>query len=145
MVWKGYLNNIWDVGTSLNTNWMNPSTLAATFYGENSSGGPAVIFDDSATSSTAVTLGVTVKPTSVTYWVGAIGLTKNGTGTFTLGTSNDFTGNTTINAGTLALTGGDNRLPATTAVFSTNATLNLGGNSQKLAAITMASPSVQSK
>ena len=155
VVWRGYANNIWDVGTTLNTNWLNPSTLAVTYYGENSSGGPAVLFDDTAAGSTAVALGVTVKPTSVTLSnntavysltgagkiTGAIGLTKNGTGTFTLGTSNDFTGTTTINAGTLALASGNNRLPTGTTVnLGGPAALSLGGNSQLLARLAMATP-----
>jgi len=61
---------------------------------------------------------------------GAGSLTKDGAGTLTLTNSNTFTGGTTLNAGTLQLSGGDNRLAATGAITITGGTLDLGGNTQ---------------
>ena len=153
LLWRGNVSSAWDIGNSANATWLGlPSSLSA-YYVESAQGGVPVTFDDTATGSTAITLGVAVKPTSVTinnnsanYSLtgagkisGSIGITKNGTGTFTIGTSNDFSGTTTINAGTLALSGGDNRLPATTVNFGGPATLNLGGVNQTINTLALVS------
>jgi autotransporter-associated beta strand protein len=72
---------------------------------------------------------------------GSGSLTKQGAGTLTLSASNTYTGATTITAGTLALSGGDNRLATGgTVSFTGNGRLNISG-SQSLAAVTL-SPSV---
>jgi autotransporter-associated beta strand protein len=68
---------------------------------------------------------------------GNLGLTKTGANTLTLTAANSYTGTTTVNGGTLALSGGDNRLSTAGSVaVSSGATLNLGGNSQTLAGLT---------
>ncbi|MFO1524198.1 MAG: hypothetical protein U1G05_19670 [Kiritimatiellia bacterium] len=67
------------------------------------------------------------------------GLTVNMTagGRTELYAANTYTGSTTLNSGTLALYGGDDRLPATTAlVFTSAATLDVGATSRTLAGLT---------
>jgi autotransporter-associated beta strand protein len=64
-------------------------------------------------------------------------LTKQGNATLSLTAANTYTGLTTISAGTLALSGGDNRLATTgTVTFSGNGGLSVSG-SQALNAITL--------
>jgi len=74
-----------------------------------------VIFDDTGSDSSPITLVGTLQPASVTVSnatrnytfsgdgkiSGAAGLTKNGAGALTLATANDYSGVTTLNAGTL--------------------------------------------
>ena len=70
-------------------------------------------------------------------------LTKTGAGTQTLSGSNTYTGTTIINAGTLQLSGGTNRLPTTTTVNLANvagATLDTNGQTQTLAGLTGGGP-----
>lgn len=60
-------------------------------------------------------------------------LVKNGAGTLKLTAANTFTGGVTLNAGTLALSGGNDRLSTSGAITVSNGTLDLGGNSQTTA------------
>ncbi len=77
--------------------------------------------------------GFAVAPGAITGtgYVGVISLVKTGTGTQTLSGANTFGGATAVQNGTLVLTGGDNRLPATTALTLGNGTdsgvLQVGG------------------
>ena len=72
------------------------------------------------------------------------GLVKGGAGKLTLSAPSTYAGGTTINAGTLALSGGDNRLNPGGAIVLNGGTLDLGGNSQTLnnAGFAMASGTV---
>ncbi len=75
----------------------------------------------------------------------AAALVKNGAGTLELSAANTFTGGTTVNGGTLKLSGGDNRLSTTgTIALGAGATLDLNGNQQSIASgvFTMANGSV---
>jgi autotransporter-associated beta strand protein len=69
---------------------------------------------------------------------GAGSLTKQGVGTLTLTAANTFVGTTTISAGTISLSGGNNRLATGgTVSFSGNAGLSVSG-SQTLHRVTLA-------
>ena len=61
---------------------------------------------------------------------GSAGLNKTGVGIITLSGANTYTGVTTIGAGTLQLTGGNDRLATTGAITITGGVLDLFGNSQ---------------
>ncbi len=154
LTWNGNVGSVWDINDSLNDNWLGQPAAVPTDYVESGSAGLPVTFDDTATGTTNITLalGVTVHPVSVTInnsalnysitGAGSIGsaipLVKNGTGVLTLGVANSFT-SAAINGGTLGLTNGNNVLAvADTVTFNTNGGLNLGGNSQTLANLSLA-------
>ena len=111
-LWVGGISGAWDINTTVN--WHDPIAVAGSKYID----GSTVIFDDSATGITAVVLNATATPSLVTfdnslvsYTVtgtgkisGSTALTKSGTGSLTLGTSNDYTGVTTLVGGTTTVT-----------------------------------------
>ena len=121
--------NAWDVHTT--TNWSGASDHL--FYNADQ-----VTFDDSSANNT-VNLASAVLPGSVTfnnsthdytitgagYISGGAAFTKSGTGAVTLATSNDYSGQTTVQNGTLYVTGaiGDN-----SAISITGGTLKAGSN-----------------
>ncbi len=101
----------WDIDTSLN--WDNGS--GASVYFEAGGIGDAVIFDDTAVGGT-ITLNTNVYPSAVTidstydYTItgtgailGSTALTKTGSGTFTTGLSDSYSGGTSIGGGTVEL------------------------------------------
>jgi autotransporter-associated beta strand protein len=111
LVWKGTTNGTWDI---FNTgNWFNTAT------GAKFTDSALVVFDDTG-ANPSITLNQRVFNTSTTFnnsavnytisGTGAIGgsgrLTKGGTGTVVLATSNTYTGGTTISAGTLQIGNG---------------------------------------
>jgi fibronectin-binding autotransporter adhesin len=119
--WTGSGNRIWSTATQSPKNWSLVYAGTATDY----IGGDVVLFDNRVASSAAtVTLGESVNPANVTFnnsstvsytitdggsgyaITGATSLTKNGAGTVTLLTNNDYSGGTTINAGALQLGNG---------------------------------------
>ena len=63
---------------------------------------------------------------------GSAGLIKGGAGKLVLSAANTFTGGSTVNAGTLALSGGDDRLSASGNIALNGATLDLGGGAQNV-------------
>jgi autotransporter-associated beta strand protein len=58
------------------------------------------------------------------------GFIKGGAGRLALSAANTFAGGTTVNAGTLALCGGSDRLSTAGSITVNSATLDLGGKSQ---------------
>ena len=119
LTWNGTPNGNWDIAAT--ANWKRGA--AAATYNETVGVGDRVVFDDTATGTTAVSLtttlspiGITVNNTSKNYSFdgtgklsGAGGLTKQGTGTLTLSQTgtNDYAGTTYVGAGKLAIgTGG---------------------------------------
>jgi autotransporter-associated beta strand protein len=105
-VWSGAVNGTWD---TITTNWQVNGT--GTAYQD----GVVAQFDDTATGTTTVSASATRSPSTVlannsakNYTIagsaigGTAGLTKSGTGTLTLTGANTFSGNITVNNGTLA-------------------------------------------
>ena len=146
--------------TADNTVHLNGTrTLTSLSFGDTGTGTAANwILDDNASSGanvltlagTTPTITVSAMGTGSSATIGAVigGSTawvKDGLGKLTLSGANSTTGGTTINAGTLALSGGDNRLLSTgTLTFTGNNTiLDLGGNSQTLASMTFANTASQ--
>jgi len=65
-------------------------------------------------------------------------VTQSGTGTTTLSADNDYSGLTSISAGKLAFSGGNNRIAATSTVaFSATSAMDIGAGDQTLAALTL--------
>jgi fibronectin-binding autotransporter adhesin len=111
LVWTGASSSIWDINVS--TNWLVSGTPVAYQDGAN-----ICLFSDSAVNGNVV-ITQAVSPGSVilsnstlAYTVGVSGagtlsggasLTKTGAGTVTLSGTNNYTGPTVINAGTLQL------------------------------------------
>jgi autotransporter-associated beta strand protein len=87
---------------------------------------------------TVATGGTLAVSGAISNFGGGYALTKAGAGNLTLSGANTYNGATTITGGTLALSGGDNRLPntGTLAFNGTTTILDLGGTSQTLSSIT---------
>jgi fibronectin-binding autotransporter adhesin len=100
----------------------------------------------SSVASSTVALGgktLTVGDTTSGTFAGVFsgvggGLSKSGAGTLTLTGASSYTGPTTIAGGTLALSGGANRLSTTSALAFTGGTVALNAVSQTVAGLTVA-------
>lgn len=139
--WTGAINGNWDINAT--QNWKLIQAGTATGYLE----GDQVLFDDSATGTTNVSIATTVNPQQVTvnnsslnYTFGGSGhisgstaLIKQGTGSLTINNSgNDYTGGTQLLGGTI-VTGTNDALPTAGDVTIDNgATLDVGGNTQDI-------------
>ena len=123
--WNGNLSAAWDIddGTGTGTaNWKGPVSAGALRYLQGGGGTDKVIFDDNATGSTTVNLTATLTPVSITVdnptknytfigtgkLSGTTGLTKTGDGSLTIANTgtNDYTGVTQIDVGTLIVGNG---------------------------------------
>ena len=144
--WEGLAGGNWDV--QVTTNWIDAiSGLPQYFYQ-----GTLAIFDDEALGTTNVKLVTTVSPGGVlasnsvlNYAISGSGritgsgsLTKVGTGSLTLSTTNNnYTGQTYIDGGgTLASTVANN-LGTNSALIIGAGTLSLGANSQKFSTVAL--------
>lgn len=130
LTWTGAANGLglWDTSTF---NWTDG--INNTNYAQSGGFGDVVTFDDTASGPTAVNLQTTLTPVSITLnnngliysftgagkISGVASLIKNGFQPMTLGTVNDYSGGTTLNAGTIYI-------GANQALGSGVATLNLG-------------------
>ena len=126
-------NNQWDVDTS--TNWLNLSTDLQTVFNQ----GDSVLFDDTASVQTNVTVSGTVVPSLITVNTstnsfdisggtisGSGSLVKLGTAPLTITSSAGLSGTATIGGGSLYA--GNNCLNSISGiVVSNNATLDFGG------------------
>lgn len=83
-------------------------------------------------NATAITVNATIADNGN----GAVALTKAGAGTLTLAAASTFTGGATVNAGTLTLPVGDDRLSTTGAIAVNGGTLSLGGTQNTSGAVT---------
>ena len=111
LTWTGTVSNAWDIQTT--TNWLNPSGVQDYYYD-----GRNVTFGDSAANTNIAITAGGVAPASVTFTNnttpytlsggpindmtgGTTAVTLNGSGSVTFSATNNYTGGTTINAGTL--------------------------------------------
>ena len=148
--WNGTPNGNWDINNT--ANWLVGATPSKWAEANIAS------FGDTAAGTTAITLNTIVHPSIVTFnnssknysfsgtgsIAGAVGLTLNGSGTVTLGTSNTYSGGILFNAGTLSVSSDANLgtgaltfnagvldITGSTAFASgKNVTLNSGGTIQ---------------
>lgn len=134
LVWQGgAMGNLWDIGGA--ANWLNGGVPDAFFQGD------GVLFDPSGSTVPSVDLSGALSPASLTVSntagytfsgsgriSGTTSITKQGGGSLTLDTSNDFSGVTLVQDGTL-LIGNDAALGLTNAgtTISNTGQLNLNG------------------
>jgi autotransporter-associated beta strand protein len=154
--WQGNLSSAWDIDTTnggvLGTaNFKTTAAPSGARYVEAGVGFiDSPVFDDTATGSTAVTLGTTVTPAGVTFnnstlaysvsgagaIEGATSIVKNGSAALTLATNNTFSGGVQLNAGTLnvnnagALGTGTLTIAAGTTVDNTSGSAVVATNAQ---------------
>jgi fibronectin-binding autotransporter adhesin len=111
--WTGAVNAVWNIDTT--PNWVETDSGQSTLYLQSSSGTDAVVFDDSATGSTTITLNEAVTPVGMTFnnatkdysisgagsIGGSAGILKGGAAALTLATANTFAGGVALNDGRL--------------------------------------------
>lgn len=148
--WNGRTNGVnignWDI--NITPDWKSGTTPATYLDGD------VVIFDDTAAGTTTVNLTTNLSPPAIyanltnknyTYngsgqLIGTGSLNKNGSGMLTVANmgTNTFTGPVLINAGTVQISGSDNRLPTNAAVTLGNAvgaTLDLNNVNQSIGSL----------
>ena len=132
MTWNG-TNSDWDINTTFN--WKDSLSSPSVYkqYGTTNIYGDVVTFDDTLSnpSQTSINLTTTLRPTvvnlsaaSTTYGFGGSGklsggsfLNVSGGATVTISTANDYTGGSTLSAGTV-LVGNDAALGAGTVTLA---------------------------
>jgi fibronectin-binding autotransporter adhesin len=110
----------------------NPSVFVLNDTGANA----ALTFENAIALNATRTINVNASVAEISGVIsnGSVtaGLVKGGASTLKLSASNTYSGGTTISAGTLALTGGNNRLNTAGAIALNAGTLDLGGNTQAM-------------
>lgn len=138
--WSGLDGSNWVVGTTgANGNWRLINGNAKTDYIQ----GDVVLFNDQPTNTTVTISAANVSPavvnftnSSKNYIVnGAFGIAagivnKSGSGNVTISTVNSYAGGTTINAGTITLSGSGTLGASSGSLTVMDGTLNLGGTSR---------------
>jgi autotransporter-associated beta strand protein len=134
LTWNGDISGDWDTETA---NWKNNLGFGLVYADDN-----VVLFNDTAAGTTTINLVDILTPSSITvssstktyifvgdgYLSGPTSLIKQGSGTFILANngSNDFTGNTLINAGTLMLSNSASIADSAVINIASGATLDVG-------------------
>ncbi|MCS7305487.1 MAG: autotransporter-associated beta strand repeat-containing protein, partial [Thermoguttaceae bacterium] len=116
-------------GTGVSVGGTNVGALY-NLQGSNTWSGPITMSANTsigAASGTQLTITGAIGQTG-----GARSLTKVGDGTLVLSAANTYTGGTTVTAGTLKLSGGNDRLATTGNITITGGILDLGGNTQNI-------------
>lgn len=105
-------SGVWDVNTT--ANWRD-ATSAVTTYQQSGSFGDAVVFEDTLSGASPLTVTLNTQPTPASVTInatknftfsgaggiaGSAALTKSGNGTLTLNTANSFAGGLNLNGGT---------------------------------------------
>ncbi len=140
LFWRGDgTNNVWNEQDGNHLDWM-AAGVAADFWD-----GDAVTFDDSGSAMPPINLTATVQPAALvfaatqTYTLAGTGkvsgmasLTKTGSGTLVVLTTNDYTGPTMINRGNLQLGNGSISGSLGSGAITNNAVLlfNQSGNTK---------------
>ena len=117
--WNGGATGNWDINNNANTIWQTVPSATTTHYIEAGSGNDVVLFNDTLTGTSNVTLTTTLAPQAITVanssanylftgpgkLTGTTGLSKQGTGALTIANSgnNDFSGDIALTAGTLII------------------------------------------
>lgn len=131
-------DGVWDINAT--ANWKD-NAGAATTYQETNGFGDAVLFEDSQSGSSpvTVTLNSTIAPINVAHngtknftitgtgnISGSGSVTKGGAGVLTMATTNAFTGGTVLNAGTLSFSTLANLGDASSPITFAGGTLQYG-------------------
>ena len=112
IVWNGNVSATWDITSA---NWKSGGTTGLHYLDTTN-----VIFDDTLTGTSALSLNTTVAPVGVVFnnittnyaisgsgkISGSTSLQKNGSGTLVLATGNDYSGGTALSGGTLQVGNG---------------------------------------
>ena len=134
LVWRGDgSGNVWDAGGAFN--WSDGANLVVF------NDGALVLFDQSGSNNSPVSLSGALQPNSVTInasknytftgngiLAGSMALTKTNSGTLTVNTTNTFSGGINLNAGTVSL--GNSAAAGTGALRFNGGNLTFSGSGQ---------------
>lgn len=144
LAWSGFASGDWDTSS---VDWKDLGNASnPTNYTQSGGFGDIVKFDDTALSNTAINVTLAVTPVTMTvsnsslpYTFSGAGqisgvatLTKAGSGSLTFATANDFSGGSTVSAGTIRL-GTNNALGSGLVTLTGGALSSDGANSRSLA------------
>ncbi|HWQ93402.1 MAG TPA: autotransporter-associated beta strand repeat-containing protein, partial [Clostridia bacterium] len=144
--WEGLAGGTWDIAVT--QNWIDQITMGPQYFYQ----GTRATFDDNAQGTTTVNIVTDVTPGGVIVdnslkdytfngigrITGNAGLTKLGTGTLTVSTTNNpYTGETMIDGGGTVVSTVANNLGNNSALVIRDGTLGLGAASQKFGSVTV--------